>query len=108
MCLWDANERLATETMMDKAMTITNTKTLWGEDPDKRNPCSASICFHYSHFRVQSYLQTQFLYFFCLNSKNNTQGVCVCVCVCGGGGALPYKPIWDILFFRVSFFSINS
>ena len=28
---------------MDKARTVTDTKTLWGEDPDKRNPCSASI-----------------------------------------------------------------
>ena len=26
----------------------------------------------------------------------------------GGGGALPYKPIRDMPFFRVSFFSINS
>ena len=26
----------------------------------------------------------------------------------GGGGALPYKPIRDVPFFRVSFFSINS
>ena len=25
-----------------------------------------------------------------------------------GGGALPYKPIRDVPFFRVSFFSINS
>ena len=25
-----------------------------------------------------------------------------------GGGALPYKPIPDVPFFRVSFFSINS
>ena len=52
ICLWDANERLPIATMMDKARTITNTKTLWGEDPDKRNPCSASICLNYSHFRV--------------------------------------------------------
>ena len=29
--------------MMGKAMTVTNTKTLWGKDPDKRNPCSTSI-----------------------------------------------------------------
>ena len=42
----------------------------------------------------------------------NREGVCVCV---GGGGegyspggALPYKPILDVPFFRVSFFSINS
>ena len=40
---------------MGKAMTVTDTKTLWGEDPDKRNPCSTSICLNYSHFRVQSY-----------------------------------------------------
>ena len=26
----------------------------------------------------------------------------------GGRGALPYKPIRDVPFFRVSFFSINS
>ena len=64
ICLWDASERLATETMMDKATTVTDTKTLWGEDPDKRNPCSASICLNYSHFKVQSYLHWQFLHFF--------------------------------------------
>ena len=29
---------------MDKARTVTDTKTLWGVDPDKRNLCSASIC----------------------------------------------------------------
>ena len=58
---------------MDKARTITDTKTLWGEDPDKRNPCSASICLNYSHFRVLSYLPSQFLHFFglCMDSKNN-------------------------------------
>ena len=73
ICLWDANERLTTETMMDKARTITDTKTLWGEDPDKRNPCSASICLNYSHFRVLSYLPSQFLHFcgLCMDSKNN-------------------------------------
>ena len=86
--------------MMGKATTVTDTKTLWGEDPDKRNPCSTSICLNYSHFRVQSYLHSQFLHFFCLDNKNNTHGW-------GGGGALPYKPIWDMPFFRVSFFSIN-
>ena len=26
----------------------------------------------------------------------------------GEGGALPYKPMQDVPFFRVSFFSINS
>ena len=56
---------------MDKARTVTDAKTLWGEDPDKRNPCSASICLNYSHFRVQSYLHLQFLHLFCLDSKNN-------------------------------------
>ena len=59
---------------MDKARTITDAKTLWGEDPDKRNSCSASIiCLNYSHFRVLSYLPSQFLHFFglCMNSKNN-------------------------------------
>ena len=58
---------------MDKVKTITDTKTLWGEDPDKRNPCSASICLNYSHFRVLSYLHAQFLHFFglCMDSKNN-------------------------------------
>ena len=63
---------------MGKATTVTDTKTLWGEDPDKRNPCSNSICLNYSHFRVQSYLHSQFLHFFCLDNKNNTGG--------GGGG----------------------
>ena len=60
---WDANERLATETMMDKASTVTDTKTLQGEDPYKRNLCSASICLNYSHLRVQSYLYAQFSHF---------------------------------------------
>ena len=63
ICLWDVNERLATETMIDKAMTVTDTKTFWGEDPEKRNLCSASICLNYSHFRVHSYLYLQFLHF---------------------------------------------
>ena len=56
-------DSLATETMMDKARTVTDTKTLWGEDPDKRNLCSASICLNYYHFRVQSYLYSQFLHY---------------------------------------------
>ena len=74
---------------MDKATKVTDTKTLWGEDPDKRNSCCASICLNYSHF-------------ICLDSKNNTG-------VGGGEGeTLPYKPVRDVLFFRVSFFSINS
>ena len=43
VCFWDANERLATDTMMDKARTVTDTKTLQGEDLDKRNSYSAFI-----------------------------------------------------------------
>ena len=50
--------------MIDNARTVTDTKTLWGEDPDKRNSCSAFICLNYSHFRVQSYLNLHFLHFF--------------------------------------------
>ena len=65
---------------MDKAMTVTDTKTLLEEDPDKRNPCPASIYLNYSHFKVQSYLHSQFLHFFCLDSRNNNGG--------GGGGVL--------------------
>ena len=57
------NERLAKETMMDKARTVTDAKALWGEDPDEKNLCSDSICLNYSHFRVQSYLYLQFLHF---------------------------------------------
>ena len=84
---------------MDKARTITDTKTLWGEDPDKRNPCCASICLNYSHFRetlwgedpdkrnpccasiclnyshfrVLSYMPSHFVHLFglCMDSKNN-------------------------------------
>ena len=52
LCLWDANERLATESMMDKTITVTDTKTLQGEDPDKRDPYSASISLNHSYFRV--------------------------------------------------------
>ena len=63
---------------MGKAMTVTDTKTLWGEDPDKRNPCSTSICLNYSYFRVQFYLHSQFLHNLGLDNKNNTGG--------GGGG----------------------
>ena len=29
--------------LMGKAMTVTDTKTLLGKDPDKRNPCFTSI-----------------------------------------------------------------
>ena len=79
---------------MGKATTVTDTKTLWGEDPDKRHPCSTSICLNYSHFRQQSYLHLQFLHFFVWTIKT-TPGE-------GGMGALPYKPIRDMSFFRVS------
>ena len=64
--------------MMDKATTVTDTKTLWGEDPDKRNPCSASICLNYSQFRVQSFLHLQFLHLFVWTVKTTPGG--------GGGG----------------------
>ena len=52
---------MATEIMMD---SDTDTKTLWGEDPDKKNR-SASNCLNYSHFRVQSYLPCS-SYIFCV------------------------------------------
>ena len=29
---------------MGKGTTVTDTKTLWEEDPDKRNLCSTSFC----------------------------------------------------------------
>ena len=64
---------------MGKAMTVTDTKTLWGKDPDKRNPCFTSICLKYSHFRVQSYLHSQFSHIFVWTIKI-TPG--------GGGGHL--------------------
>ena len=83
---------------MGKVMTVTDTKTLWGEDPDKRNPCSTSIFLNYSHFRVQSYLHFQFLHFFVWTIKTTP----------GGMGALPYEPIRDMPFSKVSVFSINS
>ena len=63
---------------MGKAMTVTDSKTLWGEDPDKRNPCSSSICLNYSHFRVLSYLHSQFLHIFVWTIKTTPGG--------GGGG----------------------
>ena len=63
---------------MGKAMIVTDTKPLWGEDPDKRNPCSASICLNYSHFRVQLYLHSQFLHIFVWTIKTIPGG--------GGGG----------------------
>ena len=81
--------------LMGKAMTVTDTKTLCGKDPDKRNPCSSiSICLNYSYFRVQSYLHSQFLHIFVWTIKTTPGG--------GGGGegALPYKPVWDMPFFR--------
>ena len=84
---------------MGKATTVTDTKTLWGEDPGKRDPCSTSICLNNSHFRVQSYLHSQFLHFFVWTIKTTPGG--------GARGALPYKPIRDMPFFRVSVFSIN-
>ena len=37
---------------MDKARTVHDTKTLWGEDPDKRNPSSASICLNTNYLRM--------------------------------------------------------
>ena len=77
--------------LMGKAMTVTDTKTLWGKDPDKRNPCFTSICLNYSDFRVQSYLHSQFLHIFVWTIKSNTWG------------ALPYKPVWDMPFFRHHF-----
>ena len=74
ICLWNANERMATETMMGKAMTVTDSKTLWGEDPDKRNPCSSFICLNYYHFRVQSYLHSQFFHIFVWTIKATPGG----------------------------------
>ena len=75
--------------LMGKAMTVTDTETLWGKDPDKRNPCySISICLNYSHFRVQS------LHIFVWTIKTTPVG---------GGGALPYKPIWDMPFSGIIF-----
>ena len=65
--------------LMGKAMTVTDTKTLWGKNPDKRNPCSST--------------STCSSTYFCLDNKNNTWG----------GGALLYKPIWDMPFFRYHF-----
>ena len=61
ICLWDANERLTTDTIMDKVRTITDTKTLWGEDPDKRN------------FQSTVLLAFAVLTFFglCMDSKSN-------------------------------------
>ena len=56
---------------MDKATAVTDTKTLWGEDPDKRSLCSASIYLNYSHFRVHSYLYSQFLHFWIRKNNNN-------------------------------------
>ena len=60
---------------MGKAMTVNDTKTLWGKDPDERNPCSTSICLNYSHFRVQSYLYSHFLHIFVRTIKTTPGGV---------------------------------
>ena len=79
---------------MGKATTVTDTKTLWGEDPDKRNPCSTSICLNYSHFRVQSHQHLQFLHFLSGQQKQHPGGM---------GGALPYKPIQDMPFLGYQF-----
>ena len=62
------------ETQMGKAMTVTDTKTLWGKDPDKRNPCFTSICLKYSHFRVQSYPHSQFSHIFVWTIKTTPGG----------------------------------
>ena len=80
--------------LMGKAMTVTDTKKFVGKDPDKRNPFFTSICLNYSHFRVQSYLHSQFSHIFVWTIKT-TPG--------GGGGVLPYEPIWDMPFFRYHF-----
>ena len=61
--------------LMGKAMTVTDTKTLWGKDPDKRNSCSStSIGLNYSHFRVLSYLHSQFLHIFVWTVKTTPGG----------------------------------
>ena len=52
-----------------KARTVTDTKILQGDDPDKRNSNSASISLNYSHFRVLHTL-TVLTFFVCLDSKN--------------------------------------
>ena len=62
---------MATEFMMDKARTVTLIQKLCGERIQIKNPCSASNCLNYSNFRVQSYLSSQLLIFFCVDSKNN-------------------------------------
>ena len=67
------------ERLMGKAMTVTDTKTLLGKDPDKRNPI------------VLLPLHSQFLHIFVWTIKTIP------------GGALPYKPIWDMPFFRYHF-----
>ena len=59
---------------MGKAMTGTDSKALWGEDPDKKNPCSSSICLNYSHFRVQSYTCIHSSYIRLSGDKNATRG----------------------------------
>ena len=83
---------------MGNATTVTDTKALWGEDPDKRNSCSTSICLSSLISECSPTCIRSSYIFFCLDNKDNT----------GGGGALPDNPIRDVPFFRVSFFSINS
>ena len=55
---------------MDKATTVTDAKSLWGEGPDKRNLCSASICLN---TLISEYIPTciRSSYIFFLDSKNN-------------------------------------
>ena len=87
--------------LMGKAVTVTDTKTLWGKDPDKRNPCSStSICLNYPHFRVQSYLHSQFLHIFVWTIKTTPVG--------GGGRGTSIQTYMGHAIFQVSFFSINS
>ena len=62
---------MATEIMMDKARTMTLIQKLCGERIQIKNPCSASNCLNYSHFRVQFYLPSPFLHLLCVDSKNN-------------------------------------
>ena len=78
-----------------RLMTVADTKTLWEKDPDKRNPCSTSICLNYSHFRVQFYLHSQFLHIFVWTIKTTP-----------GGGHF-HKTYMGHAVFQVSFFSIK-
>ena len=61
--------------LMGKAMTVTDTKTLWGKDPDKRNPYF--LTFHlFELLSFQSAVLPAFavLTYFCLDNKNNSWG----------------------------------